>query len=708
MLAWRERQIRRLSAFPRLAAIAAALPWARPDEVSWLITELLELAVPPAAETAPAPFFRRGAAADQRRAADEALSLLARHWMLVPAELKPAALSVGRDRWPGAVRAVGPDAAAARGIAVLALDTLDPRLIPGLCDLLAAPGLQAALYVERSLTELVRRAAGLDPALVLTAGARPVPAGPEREAAPPGSTARAELEAHLARSATDFVNHRARGVIWCAVMVLEPATVAAGGPLAQWLLDKEQPSLPALRGVIRWSAKPLARLRAWEWLRLDHLATAAADRLTRAQSPREHELVLERAHLVLHPRRAARLRQIGGKTPGGAALAASVRGGVLPPPEMVEHLQLAARRNLPRLAHALHLGGEATRAALEPLLVDPEPLARHAAARQLGPRGLGDYLFDADRRVARSAALSLSAVGVPDVRRKARAGLGDPVRLFARLAASPHESLRAIAEQEMQRAAWDDPASVPGRIEARRRLHADRAGFLKDLHQRWADGTVARPRLVMLIRRLGLQAQFAGELEAVIREGLEQLAAESPAHELDPVARAVATAIAAVGEGGASSAELLIDAAHRGAGRVRANAVEAIGRLARQRSGAPDAAMLLEFKEDAHHRVRASVLRAFLTGAATGPAHASALEGLAGMLHDERPAHRTAGVWLADRTLLHAGRARAGERWPELASRIVDLARGDADPQVRRRAEAFALRLRHELKQRPVAAREVA
>ncbi|MCC6676987.1 MAG: hypothetical protein IT436_07575 [Phycisphaerales bacterium] len=710
MLAWRERLIRRLSAFPRLAALAAALRWARPDEVSWLITELLELAVPPAA-TPPSRWNRRSVR-DAGRLADESIAELVRRWMIIPPDLKPTALAIGRGRWPAAVRSVGQDAAAARGIAALALDTFDPGLIPGLINLLDTPGLQSGLYVERSLVELVRRAAGVEPALVAAAGARA--AGPEPDPAtfPPDAISRPALEDEIARSVASFHNHRARGVIWCAFMLLEPAAVARGGPLSQWLRDKDQPSLPALRGVIRWSAKPLARLRAWEWLKFDHLATAAADRLTRAQSAREHELVLSRAHLAAHPRRAARLRAIGGKTPGGSGLAATVRSSVLPPAGLVEQLDLESRLGLPRLAPVLHLGSEGTRAALEPLLVDPDPTVRHAAARTLSPRGLSDYVFDEDPRVARSAALSLSAAGVPDVRRKHRAGLDEPGRVFTRLAASPHDAIRLIAEQETERTAWDDPASLPGRIEARRMLAADRHAFLRLLRERWEREPGPRSRLVMLIRRLGLQSEFSEELDAIIRDGLARLQAAPASDDLDPFARAVASAVAAVGEVIPKAPDVLLEAAHRGTGRVRANAVEALGRFARVRSepGGPGPYdSILEFKQDEHHRVRASVLRAILCGEDTGPTQASALDGLAVMLHDDRPAHRTAGVWLADRTLLHAGRARAGNRWPELASRVVELARTDADASVRRRAEAFALRLRHQLKRRsPAAVKEVA
>lgn len=712
MLAWRERLIRRLSAFPRLAALAASIPVARPDELPWLATELLELSVVPIQERRRRwPDSPRGQEAAQRLSG-EALAEVARHWLLIPADLRPAALAIGRGRWPDAVRAVGPDAAAARGIAALALETGDPGLIPGLIDLLATPGLQSGLYVERSLVELVRRTAGIDPALVTGPGSRP-PSEEEEPRAPwtRGSLGRRELEAQIARAVAAFPEHRARGVIWCALMLLDPPVAARSGPLSAWLHDKDQPGLPALRGVLRWSAKPLARLRAWEWLHLDHLATAAADRLTRAQDLREHELILTRAHLARHPRRAARLRAIGGKAPGGAALAASVRGGVLPGPGSIEQLSAEARLGIPRLAAALHLGSEGARAALEPLLVDPEPVIRLATVRTLGPRGLSDYVFDADARIACSAALSLSAVGIPDVRRKARAGLDEPARVFARLTHSPHEPLRLIAAQEVERAAWDDPASMPGRIEARRLLHADRAGFLRTLRERWTSEPGPRAGLVMLIRRLGLQGEFREPLETMIREGLARLESEARTGDQDPLAREVATAVAAVGEAARPEAPVLTDAARRGTGRVRANAVEALGRLARLAAPPGTPAPLesvLEFKQDEHHRVRASVLRAILNGEQVGPARASALDGLAVMLHDERPAHRTAGIWLADRTLLHAGRARAGRRWPELASRIVELARSDDDPGVRKRAEAFALRLKHQLRRPAPVAKEVA
>lgn len=738
MLSWRESLIRRLSAYPRLAALSAALAWARADERDWLITELLELAVQPDAASAPRwRIFPHHAPANHSHLADSSLTELVRRWMHVSADLKPAALAVGRGRWARAVESVGQDASAARGIAALALETSDAALLPGLARLLETPGLQTAMYVERAMVELVRRATHIDPEMIVLAGARAGP-GASHEAGhdashingeptePLDALTRHELERRIRDSIDSFANHRARGVIWCAMMLLDRSAAAhPTSTLAAWLRDKDQPSLPALRGVIRWSAKPLARLRAWEWLPIEHLATAAADRLTRAQTILEHDLLLSRHHLALRPGRAARMRSIGHRAAATNGRPAAPQLGLLPPPAIMEQLEPESRLGLPRITAHLRLGVEPTRAALEPLLADPDPAVRHAASRCISTRGLTDYCFDADPSIARSAMLSLSTVGVPEARRRSRQAAAEISRMQRRLTASPHAIVRAIAAQEVARLDWDDPASTAGRVEAWRMLAADPLGFAKLIRERWADSsTPSRARLTMLIRRLGLQADFKDELELFIRDGLVELSgataeeAASSAADIDassPTARGVATAIAALGEAGPHT-DVLQLALTQGHGRIRANAVEALARnlrLASQQQDSPPAAdtahALVEYKDDAHHRVRANASRALIIGGSVKPADPSiaieaeafrvaGLDGLAGMLTDDRGSHRLAGVWLAGRILLQNGRARAGRRWPELASRVVEIARSDDDGAVRARAGAFAVRLQHQLK----------
>ena len=137
----------------------------------------------------------------------------------------------------------------------------------------------------------------------------------------------------------------------------------------------------------------------------------------------------------------------------------------------------------------------------------------------------------------------------------------------------------------------------------------------------------------------------------------------------------------------------MLDALRRHAyGRVRANAVEAVARRARVGPGRR-ADALIEHKNDVHHRVRACAIRGmFHRGRMFGEAvgmlmEPAAAEALGAMLCDERPMHRVAGVWLADRML------GSGVGQPDLAGRIADMARSDPDEGARTRAARAAARL---------------
>lgn len=458
-----------------------------------------------------------------------------------------------------------------------------------------------------------------------------------------------ELESVLADAARVFPDHRRRGVLESAALLLTPARWAGShdlpagihraegpaegtavrppSPLVRWFSGRSDETHFALRSVVRKSADPRMRARAWEWLgpRGDAVAAAALDRVARAASLEDHEALLPRTHLLANPVRARRASMIGnpaGRKPGGTAI---------PDVAMVPCLSVESRRGLPRLVAALHLTDEARAGALAPLLVDPDPIARYAAARMLPARG---------------------ADGI------------DP---------------------------WE-ASSEGSRLAARGLVRAERDHFLADLALRIASG---QPRdqagAVLLARRLGVTGDVEGDLLRALAAGPGDLALE----------RLAATAAAALGDADSAAArEGLRACVMHPVPRVRANAVEGLGRIARRRAvhtgdlatADPEMyAAMLELKSDSQHRVRANALHALLACAtADWTCEPAAEDALAAMLGDDRPPHRCAALWLADRLMARFG--PGWHRWSHMATRVAEAARADTDPAVRVRAERCARR----------------
>nr|MCU0689639.1 hypothetical protein [Phycisphaerales bacterium] len=127
----------------------------------------------------------------------------------------------------------------------------------------------------------------------------------------------------------------------------------------------------------------------------------------------------------------------------------------------------------------------------------------------------------------------------------------------------------------------------------------------------------------------------------------------------------------ATGEPRAAIVELLADCLNLPDARVRANAIDAMVRCGRHATAAPTAGpttnpaapaphpadniiieLLLDRALDPHHRIRASVARGLMS---LGLTHGSPELTSAGrrtlveMLRDQRPMHRVAGLWLAER-----------------------------------------------------------
>ncbi|MBK7405214.1 MAG: hypothetical protein IPJ41_11420 [Phycisphaerales bacterium] len=127
--------------------------------------------------------------------------------------------------------------------------------------------------------------------------------------------------------------------------------------------------------------------------------------------------------------------------------------------------------------------------------------------------------------------------------------------------------------------------------------------------------------------------------------------------------------------------------------RVRANAADALGRSRREH---PRGGTLAASAEDAHHRVKGSVLRTLVSPwpeAKPTDGAAFAVERLGKMLLDERSPHRLAAVWVVQRSLTAALQGGLGRRWREVESIVRWAADGDADAKVRARASMVVARL---------------
>jgi len=196
-----------------------------------------------------------------------------------------------------------------------------------------------------------------------------------------------------------------------------------------------------------------------------------------------------------------------------------------------------------------------------------------------------------------------------------------------------------------------------------RRLASDRTLAIAELREacEQAETGVIADHIV-LVRRLGLVNELSGWLGALA------LKPRPDGH------RIAATAVTALGDSDGKPIRLALAALLGDSdSRVRANAVESLGRLLRR--GDRDAAPLIELKPDPNHRVRANAIRALWL---EDPRSHSALSD---MLCDDRFSHRLAIAWSCRRLLLK----------PTLATSLRRRLESEPEPRVRELiAEAIA------------------
>ncbi len=569
--------------------------------------------------------------------------------------------------------------------------------------------------------------------------------------------------------------------------------------------EEANESIEALRSVLRLSNSSHASKRAVEWLSREVLTKACADRLGRGRTRADHAALLEGAHLLEHPARARGLARIvlptlrAAKDGAGSVLPMDVgigtgvgvgvgvgigMGGNEAWPEDL-------RAQVPRVAMHLRASDADLSAWLAPLLGDPSSRVRLALAIR-GPAGLrADLCQDAHPLVARAAAIRASEAGTLTEGRHTRdqtsgqsrgeieaARGGSALMPSKALARSQSATVRAISQADGSLAG---SRGVAMRLAWHRRGVRDIDGVKSELASMilgkasvWQSSADTNSNCdietgVWLMRSLGLVTELGDVL-------VEALASEQT------TPREAATLVAAMGTTECSQSrdvQVVLDGALLGAlgyddARVRSNAIEAIVRRRRRVrasgvSGVSEILMpcssdgqvpreslahsIVELKEDPHHRVRATLWRAMITGelidvwagaasvrtvadSAITADHATEVRGgtteakpngeasikdaygaLTTMLTSTTAMDRLAGTWAAGRIVLREGnqslagrgvRARlvslgahdSQAQTQVLQAKLAELARFDTEPKVRWRAACVIERVEGDLRAR--------
>ena len=520
-----------------------------------------------------------------------------------------------------------------------------------------------------------------------------------------GRAAFRAAQAAVAEGVANYDRHKRREALTCALDLLaRPAAIRAGRAcFYSFLWAEDHAAQLTMRSVIRRERTPDMGARSWLWLSFRAFQAACADRLGGIDSTGELADVMAFGHLLANPDRRGALETFardGRKTGKGFFGIDDL---------VMEAIVGPGAKHAPAFAmFGLSGGGE----DLASLVADHRPLVRYQLVRTLGPDAsrtlvnsetLADLCFDAHPRVAASSLLHLSSPAVRDRKSRARVGV-----LCSRLTRSPHHEVRAIASLSLARdEAWllNAPSS---RLLARRLAKLDRTGLVQQLRERLAPTSDVDQRIntILLAQRLGLAAEIQPLLIEIVQSphhgGTVQPQPWAGQGEL----RVAATAVSTLARLDSPEADNVVFGALRHPdARVRANAVDALARRASRTAATADPGripleQIIELKNDEHHRVRASAIRAEMLVLASG--NISGIGPGAGanpqirlpqavlpMLSDPRPMHRVAGLWLAERLTGELPRLDADQ----LAGSVAGMIDQDASQEVRVRARRCAGRL---------------
>ena len=541
------------------------------------------------------------------RYSEDALRVLIRRWGAIRADLRPAALSLGRAAWITGVQDLArheapDDRATALSIAG---DTADPRLGVVACGLLADPDRSVRARADQAVCVAALHLLGDTPDQYLGASYAEIRSRPVSPI--PGDESVMELERcalldALADAAWSFQSHRCRSpVLACLLLMDERFGHRAAAPpqerMRRLLAERNHPSHAALRGVLRRAPVPALRLCALRVLGVDAIADAARDRLATAEDDAEHEILLSNSHLLLDPRRAANIASLRLQESGEhAPLPAPPRRAALPTRARVGHAGIVS---------LIGVDTEERRAMIEPALADDDPSVRMIGCVAADPRDRADYMYDPSPLVARRAALEWSTVGVrapswgrPSCERR--------IGVALKTARSPHAWVRRVAREESARLGVDEPALPASRLQARRLAAQDPASFARLVRDMLHD-PARRLDALGLIIALRQEPRFARDLSAL-----------AMGHDVDSRTRATAVrGLDGVDDPGARRAAR--SCLEEEDPRLRANALE---------THHIPVETLVELKDDANHRVRSSALRRILMPGGPGAARAHARAGV--------------------------------------------------------------------------------
>jgi hypothetical protein len=324
------------------------------------------------------------------------------------------------------------------------------------------------------------------------------------------------------------------------------------------------------------------------------------------------------------------------------------------------------------------------------LLTDPDAAVRLSAVQALPVCAVLDYCYDNDAAVSEAASVKWIS--------EATATDSERARVAGNMARSPHAGVRWLGELELERGAQWSCNNEMALASEWLRIAADRPVVVQSLRSALRTGTGdIQLAAMMAARRMGLQPEVELELLEVLGTDLNREETGASAGKL------LGAAASALGEIGSASALEAVRACMRHPiARVRANAAEALARRYRGKGDLPYAEprlyeTMIEMKDEGHHRVRSSAICAILRAASpecggTGY-EPTAADGLIQMLDDDRPMHRLAGLWAAERVVSRDVGDSIARRWDVMASRVAELARDETDGAVRRRAHRCARRM---------------
>lgn len=637
----RRAQIRRLPEALRAAALAAIADDPRASE-PWIWAELLELACfwPPAPHPAVVRMRKivRVQPPDPRAVRDLALRAVARGWnSMHPAE-RAVALAAGADRWGGVALELvesgrfGPIATFVSFLMDVGDDACHRALLR--VATIDHPESEDADRAVLKLAQAAIERADHDELTVLLVSVADV-------------LDRADANVR-------------RGVAWSAWTLLEaiPPWRLDASPARTRVLNRAAASDAgagrALAAVLRWDRDPRIRRAALRWCPMPGLERSCIERLARASSRLEHELVLADAHLAARPARARLLGLI-------RADRAST-SGPLPDPASVVELSVAARRNLARLASVIDVDSTRSLTSTDPLLTDPDDLTRLTLALRGSSTDARDLCFDHVPSVARVAISRWSRCGVTPGRRKGPTP--EVRRVLEVMAHSSHAVVRRVACEDLRSADPFRPERPESRLAALRLLKSDRIAFLA-LVGEWLAATDVASRIAVI--RMAEHLRIVPDIRRELLAMLETVTAPTDDH--NRVRASITRALGALADPAAMDAVERLT--HDPDPRVCSNAVDAIvlGPALDTRADTLHA-RLIELKASDAHRLRGAAVRglaALITR--NRVATSEVLAEIAKLKGDARPSHALAGAWAESRARAYlvespAYRSRSGADLP--------------------------------------------